>query len=52
MKPEEKARKHIDELLTAAGWVIQDLSKLDLSAGLGVAVREFPTSAEIGRAVV
>jgi type I restriction enzyme R subunit len=45
MKPEEKARKNIDELLIEAGWVIQDLSKLDLSAGLGVAMREFPTSA-------
>jgi type I restriction enzyme R subunit len=45
MKPEEKARKHIDSLLVSAGWIIQDLSRLDLSVGLGVAVREFPTSA-------
>lgn len=27
-----------------SGWVIQDLKKLNLSASLGVAVREFPTS--------
>jgi len=42
VKPEEKARQHIDELLTAAGWVIQNYSKLDLGASSGIAVREFP----------
>jgi type I restriction enzyme R subunit len=42
MKPEEKARQRIDELLDAAGWSVQDMSRLDLSASLGVAVREFP----------
>lgn len=42
MKPEELARKKIDELLDAAGWVIQDVKDLNLSASLGVAVREFP----------
>lgn len=45
MKPEEKARKRIDELLSLAGWKIQDVSQFNPSAGLGVAVREFPTSA-------
>ena len=44
MKPEEKARKHIDKLLTAAGWQIQDYQKLNLGVSLGVAVREFPLS--------
>jgi len=44
MKPEEKAREKIDQLLTEAGWVIQDIKDLDLSAGLGVAIREFPLS--------
>ena len=44
MKPEEKARRHIDKLLTAAGWQIQDYQKLNLVASLGVAVREFPLS--------
>lgn len=43
MSPEEKARVVIDEKLTQAGWVIQDMNKLNLSASLGVAVREFPT---------
>ncbi len=42
MKPEEKARQTIDGLLTAAGWVIQDKDQINLGAGDGVAVREFP----------
>ena len=41
--PEEKAREIIDELLHGSGWVIQDYKDLNLGAGLGVAVREFPT---------
>ena len=44
MTPEEKARLVIDEKLRQSGWVIQDMKKLNLSAALGVAVREFPTS--------
>ena len=47
MKPEEQARKSIDELLVSSGWVIQDTNELNLGASLGVAVREFPlTSGE------
>lgn len=42
LKPEDKARKKIDELLEAAGWIIQDISELNLSAGPGIAIREFP----------
>ena len=44
MKPEEKARLTIDKKLIEAGWIIQDVKSLNLSASLGVAVREFPTS--------
>lgn len=44
MTPEEKARLAIDEKLRQSGWVIQDMKRLNLSAALGVAVREFPTS--------
>jgi len=44
MTPEEKARQQIDRMLDAAGWKVQDLRELNLSAGLGVAVREFPLS--------
>src|SRR5512147_2372036 len=40
--PEELARVNIDKLLTACGWVIQDMVGLNRYAGLGVAVREFP----------
>lgn len=42
MEPEKKARKKIDKLLEAAGWVIQDLEEINRRAALGVAVREFP----------
>lgn len=44
MTPEQKAREAIDSKLIQSGWVIQDVKSLDLSASLGVAVREFPTS--------
>lgn len=44
MTPEQKAREAIDRRLTQAGWVVQDMKQLNLSAGLGIAVREFPTS--------
>lgn len=44
MTPEEKARLVIDDKLRQSGWVIQDMKKLNLSAALGVAVHEFPTS--------
>lgn len=40
--PKALARQHIDALLTAAGWVVQDRAAMNLGAGLGVAVREFP----------
>lgn len=43
MTPEAKARQAIDQKLVAAGWVIQDVKQIDLSAGTGVAVREYPT---------
>ncbi len=42
MTPEEAARQKIDELLTQAGWKIQDFNDLNLGAALGVVVREFP----------
>src|SRR5207244_3997550 len=42
MTPEEQARTRIDQQLTQAGWAVQDYRQMDISAGLGVAVREFP----------
>lgn len=44
MTPEQKAREIIDKKLGQSGWIIQDMKQLNLLAGLGVAVREFPTS--------
>ncbi|MFI0435342.1 MAG: DEAD/DEAH box helicase family protein [Parachlamydiaceae bacterium] len=41
--PEQIARDKIDALLDQAGWVIQLSKKIDLNAGLGVAVREYQT---------
>lgn len=41
--PEEQARQKIDQLLTAAGWVVQSKQDFDRTASLGVAVREFQT---------
>jgi type I restriction enzyme, R subunit len=43
MTPETKARQQIDRKLRQAGWVIQDMKDINLSAGIGVAVREYPT---------
>ena len=43
MNPEEQARLNIDNQLTQCGWIIQNYRQINLSAGLGVAVREFPT---------
>ena len=42
MTPEQKARKLIDQRLEASGWKVQDYREMNISAGLGVAVREFP----------
>lgn len=44
MTPEQKAREIIDKKLEQSGWIVQDMVGLNLFAGLGVAVREFPTS--------
>ena len=43
--PEQIARDVIDDLLQQTGWVIQSKAKIDFSAGLGVAVREYQTDA-------
>jgi type I restriction enzyme R subunit len=42
--PEADARQTIDQLLTAAGWNIQDVSSANIHAARGVAIREFPLS--------
>jgi type I restriction enzyme R subunit len=40
--PEQKARQQIDRQLEQAGWIVQDYAQMHITAGLGVAVREFP----------
>jgi type I restriction enzyme R subunit len=46
--PEQKSRREIDADLIAAGWLVQSREELDLTAGRGVAVREFPMRSGFG----
>ncbi len=48
--PEGQARRSIDANLEAAGWLVQGRQDLDLSAGRGVAVAEFPLKQGFGTA--
>lgn len=41
-EPEQEARKGIDKLLTAAGWLVCDAAEANIHAARGVAIREFP----------
>ena len=41
--PEQAARDKIDEQLSNASWIVQDNKKIDFSASLGIAVREYQT---------
>ncbi|MCY4593178.1 MAG: DEAD/DEAH box helicase family protein [Bryobacterales bacterium] len=41
--PEQAARAKIDRMLLESGWIVQDKTKIDFSAGLGIAVREYQT---------
>ena len=42
MTPEERARQEIDRQLGQCGWVVQDRHAMNITAGPGVAIREFP----------
>ena len=46
--PEASAREQIDARLVDAGWLVQDMDQVNLVAGRGVAVREFPLSSGHG----
>ncbi|WP_079417945.1 type I restriction-modification enzyme R subunit C-terminal domain-containing protein [Thiomonas intermedia] len=46
--PEQQARRAIDDLLTTAGWAVQDVAAADIRAARGVAIREFPLKAGHG----
>lgn len=43
MTPEASARLTIDDKLAWAGWLVQDLGRLNLGVAAGVAVREYPS---------
>lgn len=45
LTPEQQAREHIDALLIASGWAVQDKKAFNPAASLGVAVREYDTDA-------
>ncbi len=40
--PEQLARQNIDALLAQCGWIVQSRAEMNLGAGRGIAVREFP----------
>ena len=46
--PEQKAGDEIDERANAAGWLVQEREDLDLTAGRGIAVCEFPMKSGFG----
>src|ERR1039457_5253340 len=46
--PEQKARREIDCNLTVAGWIVQSIRDIDLTAGRGIAVREFQMKTGFG----
>src|SRR6266849_10544711 len=48
--PEARARKNIDQLLTNAGWIVQSREEVNLAAGRGIAIREFPMKPGFGEA--
>ncbi len=48
--PEQEARTKIDEMLTQAGWLVQDMKQVNLHIGRGVAIREFPLKPGHGEA--
>src|SRR5437773_3618922 len=48
--PEQRAGREIDAVQKPAGWLVQDRGDLDLTAGRGIAVREFPMKSGFGSA--
>ena len=46
--PEQLARRLIDVTLIEAGWIVQDRDDIDLTAGRGIAVREFNMKSGFG----
>ena len=48
LSPEQEARNEIDRMLAEAGWLVQDVKSVNLHAGRGVAIREFPLERGFG----
>lgn len=48
--PEARARENIDKQLIDAGWIVQSREEANISAGRGVAIREFPMKPGFGEA--
>lgn len=42
--PEQLARDQIDKQLITCGWLIQNKNRINLNAGIGIAVREYQTN--------
>jgi type I restriction enzyme, R subunit len=42
MTPGQKSGQQIERRLEQAGWIVQDYRQMHITAGLGVAVRDFP----------
>lgn len=42
MTPEQEARESIDARLASSGWIVQTYKEMNLGAGRGLAVTEFP----------
>ncbi len=49
LRPEDRARLRIDQMLTECGWVVQDGKNANIHAGRGVAIREFALALGHGR---
>jgi len=48
--PEARARLNIDQRLNDTGWIVQSREDVNLTAGRGVAIREFPMKPGFGEA--
>jgi type I restriction enzyme R subunit len=40
--PKDQARENIDRMLAGAGWDVRNVSEANISAGCGLAIRNFP----------
>jgi len=49
LRPEDRARLRIDQMLTECGWMVQHAKNANVHAGRGVAIREFALAPGHGR---